>query len=164
MYFTGNKTIAVLFLSIILTLFVTGLRDAQTRQRFWNKNIKLCGSGQHQHPNQLQWKLRSESESSLPSFHFSEVKSDLSVGYSLLIQVAAIPPYERRHIIAYITKKRSEGVKTNVMTQMNIGWVFNLLLAYCCTICTVLVIYLVGHFYPKNCWGWIVCSLKPDTV
>lgn len=36
-----------------------------------------------------------ESESSLPSLHFSEVKSDLSVGHSLLIQVTAISPYER---------------------------------------------------------------------
>lgn len=33
-------------------------------------------------------------QSCLPSFHFSEVKSNLSVGHSLLIQVAAIPPDE----------------------------------------------------------------------
>lgn len=31
----------------------------------------------------------------LPSFDFSKVKGDLSVGHRFLIQVAAIPPYER---------------------------------------------------------------------
>lgn len=93
---------------------------------FWNKNIniKLCGSGTSQphHPSKSQWKLRSEK--SLPSFHFSEVKSNLSVGHSLLIQVAAIPPYERWHIIAYITKKRSKGIMMHVTAQMNIGRIF----------------------------------------
>lgn len=50
--------------------------------------------------------IESKNESSSPSFYFSEVKSDLSVRHGFLIQVAAIPPYERRHIIAYVVKER----------------------------------------------------------
>lgn len=49
----------------------------------------------------------------LPSFHFSEVKCDLSVGHSLLVQVAAVPPDERRHIVAYVrNQRRDEWVET----------------------------------------------------
>lgn len=54
---------------------------------------------QHHHPSQEQ-----SGVVSLPSFNFSEVKGNLSVGHSLLVQVAAVPPNERGHIVA-CTKK-----------------------------------------------------------
>lgn len=36
---------------------------------------------------------------SLPAFHLSEVKGDLSVGHGFLIEVATVPPDECGHVI-----------------------------------------------------------------
>lgn len=72
-------------------LSATGLKH--TLPDNFTQDSRLFGPIQNNTDSQLQSKL--SHKSSLPSFHFSEVKGHLSVGHSLLIQVAAIPPNER---------------------------------------------------------------------
>lgn len=52
----------------------------------------------------------------LPPLHFSEVKSNLSVGHSLFIKITAITPDESGHIVAW--KERNE---TGVTTLTSMG-------------------------------------------
>lgn len=69
----------------------------------------------------------------LPPFHFSEIKGNLSVGNSLLVQVAAVPPDECRHVVTCAQEKVHQDI---ILPN---------------TVPRGLTPYLGGRFCPENC-------------
>lgn len=125
LYFTEHWTWVLLFFQSLSELNRRTKGDQyRARHTGLNKNFRILGVYNKSPPKAQSATVWVDS---LPSFHFSEVKGDLSVGHSLLIQVAAVSPDECWHIVAYITKEKQRCDDT-CPDRRGVGWEFQALL------------------------------------
>lgn len=106
----------------------------------------------------------------LPTLYFCKIESHLPIWHCFFVQISAVPPNKRWHVITYETRNKESINKLSVLSIVKgipslYTWPNNLnqLARYMYIENKQFTQYLVVHFCPKSYWGWITYSWRPDT-